>query len=267
MSSEQEALPGRSGGVLEGVPGKLRVLVACEYSATVRDAFRARGFDAWSCDLLPTEGDARWHVQGDAITFAEFGNWDLMIAHPPCTHLSVSGARHFAAKRASGVQEEALQFVRALLRAPVPHIALENPVSIISSRIRKPDQIIQPWQFGHGETKATCLWLKNLPKLAATDIVEGREARVHRMPPGPDRWKERSRTFAGIANAMAQQWGDYLLSTPIAGSYLLSPGAAASTGPKDAGSQETPDACVPGLGREAGFPVPLAPVSPEGLVE
>ncbi|HWU70792.1 MAG TPA: hypothetical protein VN017_05510 [Pseudoxanthomonas sp.] len=133
--------------------------------------------------------------------------WDLMIAHPPCTHLAVSGARHFAAKKASGVQDEALEFVRRLLDAPIERIALENPVSIISSRICKPTQVIQPWQFGHGETKATCLWLKNLPKLTPTNIVAGREARVHKMPPGPNRWKERSRTFEGIASAMAEQWG------------------------------------------------------------
>jgi hypothetical protein len=192
-----------------------RVLVACEYSATVRDAFRARGFEAWSCDLLPTEGDPRWHLQADAIEAAYYGEglcWDLMIAHRPCTHLAVSGARHFAAKQATGVQQDALKFVRQLLDAPIPHIALENPVSIISSRIRKPDQIIQPWQFGHGETKATCLWLKNLPKLRPTNIVEGRADRIHKMPPGPNRWKERSRTYQGIADAMAEQWGDYLLS-------------------------------------------------------
>jgi site-specific DNA-cytosine methylase len=189
---------------------ELRVLVACEYSATVRDAFRARGFDAWSCDLLPTEGDPRWHIQGDAIAAAYAQPWDLLVAHPPCTHLAVSGARHFPEKRADGRQAEALQFVRALLAAPIRHIALENPVSIISSEIREPDQIVQPWQFGHGETKATCLWLKNLPPLKPTNIVHGREARVHRMPPGPDRWKERSRTFAGIADAMAEQWGDFI---------------------------------------------------------
>jgi hypothetical protein len=132
--------------------------------------------------------------------------WDLMIAHPPCTHLAVSGARWFKDKREE--QAEALDFVRRLLDAPIPRIALENPVSIISSKIRKPDQIIQPWQFGHGETKATCLWLQGLPPLQPTDIVEGRTARVHRMPPGPDRWKERSRTFQGIADAMASQWGE-----------------------------------------------------------
>jgi len=134
--------------------------------------------------------------------------WDLMIAHPPCTHLAVSGARWFKDKQEE--QAEALQFVKDLLNVNVKHIALENPISIISSRIRKPDQIIQPWQFGHGETKATCFWLKNLPKLVPTNIVEGREQRVHKMPPGPDRWKERSRTYQGIAQAMAEQWGDYV---------------------------------------------------------
>ena len=131
----------------------------------------------------------------------------MMVAHPPCTHLAVSGARHFAAKRADGRQQEALAFVGALLGADIPCIALENPVSIISSHFRKPDQIIQPWMFGHGETKATCLWLKGLPKLTPTNVVDGREARVHRMPPSPDRWKERSRTYHGVADAMAAQWG------------------------------------------------------------
>jgi site-specific DNA-cytosine methylase len=183
----------------------LRVLVACEFSGTVRDAFAARGYDAWSCDLLPTEKPGN-HYQADALDIAYMSDWDLMIAHPPCTHLAVSGARWFKDK---GVEQaEALEFVRALLNAPIKRIALENPISIISSRIRKPDQIIQPWQFGHGETKATCLWLKGLPKLTPTNIVSGREARIHKMPPSPDRWKERSRTFDGIANAMADQWGN-----------------------------------------------------------
>jgi site-specific DNA-cytosine methylase len=181
----------------------VRVLVACEFSGTVRRAFAARGHDAWSCDILPSE-DGGQHLQGDVRRVLGMG-WDLMIAHPPCTHLAVSGARWFKDKRDQ--QAEALQFVRDLLAAPIPRIALENPVSIISSRIRKPDQTIQPWMFGHGEVKATCLWLKNLPKLKPTNIVEGREARIHRMPPGPDRWKERSRTFAGIAEAFADQWG------------------------------------------------------------
>jgi site-specific DNA-cytosine methylase len=183
----------------------LRVLVACEFSGTVRRAFRALGDDAWSCDLLPSEDDSPYHIKGDCLDLLGMG-WDILIAHPPCTHLAVSGARWFAEKRTE--QAEALEFVRTLLDAPVPCIALENPVSIISSKIRKPDQIIQPWQFGHGETKATCLWLKNLPKLVPTNIVGGREARIHRMPPGPDRWKERSRTFQGIADAFASQWSE-----------------------------------------------------------
>jgi site-specific DNA-cytosine methylase len=181
----------------------MRVLVACEYSGIVREAFTRQGHDAWSCDLLPTEIPGN-HIQGDVLPLLDDG-WDMMIAHPPCTHLAVSGARWFKDKRHE--QQEALAFVQALLDAPIPRIALENPVSVISSRIRKPDQIIQPWQFGHGETKATCLWLKNLPTLAPTNIVEGRANRIHRMPPGPDRWKERSRTFTGIADAMAAQWG------------------------------------------------------------
>ena len=182
---------------------EMRVLVACEYSGVVRDAFAALGHDAWSCDLLPTERLGN-HINGDVLQHLHRG-WDLMIAHPPCTHLAVSGARWFKDKLQE--QAAALDFVRRLLDAPIPRIALENPVSIISSRIRKPDQIIQPWQYGHGETKATCLWLKNLPKLTPTNIVDGREARVHKMPPSPDRWKERSRTYQGVANAMAAQWG------------------------------------------------------------
>jgi site-specific DNA-cytosine methylase len=190
----------------------MRVLVACEYSATVRDAFRALGHDAWSCDLLPTDGDPEYHFQGDVIEIMYGKGWDLMIAHPPCTHLSVSGARHFAAKIADGRQQRALDFVQLLMDAPIERIAIENPISVISSKIRKPDQIIQPWQFGHGETKATCLWLKNLPKLEATDIVEGREQRMFRLPPSPDRWKIRSTTFKGIAKAMADQWGGITLS-------------------------------------------------------
>jgi len=188
-------------------PFKLKVLVACEYSGTVRDAFTALGHDAMSCDLLPSERPGK-HFQGDVREILGDG-WDLMICHPPCTHLAVSGSRWFHLKQKE--QAEALEFVRLLLDAPIPHIALENPISIISSRIRKPDQIIQPWQFGHGETKSTCLWLKGLPKLVATDIVEGREQRIWKMPPSPDRWKERSRTYQGIADAMAKQWADFLL--------------------------------------------------------
>ncbi len=173
----------------------MRVLVACEYSGRVRDAFLALGHDAMSCDLLPTESPGP-HYQGDVFDIIGNG-WDLMIAHPPCTHLAVSGARHFEAKRADGRQQAALDFVRALLNAPIPRIALENPVSIISSAIRKPDQIIQPWQFGHGETKATCLWLKGLPLLTPTNIVAGRDNRIHRMAPSPDRWKERQERTRG----------------------------------------------------------------------
>ena len=183
----------------------MRILVACEYSGTVRDAFAKLGHFAMSCDLLPTDRPGN-HYQGDVMDIIDH-DWDLMIAHPPCTHLAVSGARHFAAKQASGVQQEALDFVQKLLEAPIPRIAVENPVSIISTRIRKPAQIIQPWQYGHGETKATCLWLKNLPLLTPTNIVEGREARIHKLPPSVDRWKIRSTTYQGIADAMAAQWG------------------------------------------------------------
>ena len=181
----------------------MKVLIACEYSGRVRDAFRALGHDAMSCDLLPTDAEGPHH-QGDVTELLHMG-WDLMIAHPPCTHLAVSGSRWFKGKVKE--QAEALVFVQTLMDAPIAKIAIENPISVISSRIRKPDQIIQPWQFGHGETKATCLWLKGLPKLTPTNVVEGREARVHRMPPGPNRWKERSRTFEGVAHAMAAQWG------------------------------------------------------------
>ena len=181
----------------------MKVLVACEFSGTVRDAFAARGHDAWSCDILPTDKPGQ-HLQCDVREVLD-RKWDIMIAHPPCTHLAVSGARWFKDKQPE--QAEALDFVRTLLDAPIERIALENPVSIISSRIRKPDQTIQPWQFGHGEVKRTCLWLKNLPLLKPTEEVVGREARVHKMPPSPDRWKKRSITYQGIANAMAEQWG------------------------------------------------------------
>ena len=185
-----------------GSESRIRVIVVCEFSGAVRNAFAMLGCDAWSCDILPSETPGQ-HLQCDARDVLDKG-WDLMVAHPPCTHLAVSGARWFAAKKRE--QAEALDFVRALLAAPIPHIALENPVSVISSRIRKPDQVIQPWQYGHGEVKATCLWLVNLPKLIPTQIVDGREARVHREPPSPDRWKNRSRTLSGIASAMAGQW-------------------------------------------------------------
>lgn len=182
---------------------QMRVLVACEFSGVVRDAFAALGHDAWSCDLLPTERPGN-HIQDDVCAHLGDG-WDLMVAHPPCTRLAVSGARWF--KLYPEEQEAALDFVRVLLAAPIARIALENPVSVISSRIRKPDQTIQPWQHGHGETKATCLWLKGLPMLTPTRVVSGRAPRVHFASPGPDRWKERSRTLPGIAAAMASQWG------------------------------------------------------------
>jgi hypothetical protein len=188
----------------------MRVLVACEYSGRVRDAFRRRGHDAWSCDLLECEADPSWHYQRPVEEVLQLG-WDLMIAHPPCTHLAVSGSRHF--HRKAREQAEALDFVRLLMAAPILRWCIENPVSVISSAIRVPDQIVQPWQFGHGETKATCLWLHNLPRLRATKVVPGREARVHMMPPSPDRWKERSRTYEGIAEAMGAQWGARELPT------------------------------------------------------
>lgn len=184
---------------------KLRVLIACEYSGVVRDAFIKLGHDAISCDLLPTDAPGP-HYQGDVRDLLDYP-FDLMIAHPPCTHLSVSGARHFAEKRRDGRQQAAVSFFMMLAKSDIPMIAIENPVCIMSSLYRKPDQVIQPWQFGHGETKATCLWLKGLPLLQPTNIVEGREARVHTMPPSPDRWKERSKTFVGIGEAMANQWG------------------------------------------------------------
>jgi hypothetical protein len=183
----------------------MRVLVACEYSGTVRDAFIKAGHNAMSCDILPTDIPGP-HYQGDVSDVIGDG-WDIMIAHPPCTHLAVSGARYFKEKQADGRQQKALDFVSMLLSAPIGRIALENPISIISSKIRKPDQIIQPWQFGHGETKATCLWLKNLPLLVPTNVVSGREQRVWKLPPTEDRWKIRSKTFQGIADAMASQWG------------------------------------------------------------
>jgi hypothetical protein len=196
-----------------------RVLIACEFSGVVRNAFRERGHDAWSCDILPAEDNSPYHLQADVNFVLNYplrvlggmpawmtnGEWDLMIAHPPCTHLAVSGARWFHEKQTE--QAAALDFVRMLMDARIIRIALENPISIISSRIRKPEQIIQPWMFGHGETKATCLWLKNLPLLTPTNVVAGRIARVHHEAPSPERWKNRSRTLTGIANAMAEQWG------------------------------------------------------------
>ena len=197
----------------------MRVLVACEYSGTVRDAFRARGHDAMSCDLLPTDVPGP-HYQGDVLDVLGDG-WDLMVAHPPCTYLSVSGM-HWTRRglRDPQLTEDALAFVRLLMGAPIRRIAIENPVSIISSRIRKPEQVIQPWQFGHDASKKTCLWLQNLPPLRQTNIVEPRivngrkrwgnqtDSGQNRLSPSPDRWKIRSATYAGIAAAMADQWGN-----------------------------------------------------------
>lgn len=193
----------------------MRVLVACEYSGTVRDAFIAAGHEAMSCDLLPTDREGP-HYEGDVFDIIDDG-WDLMICHPPCTDLAVSGAKHFAAKIADGRQQRALDFVQRLLDAPIERICLENPVSVISSKIRKPDQIIQPWMFGHEATKTTCLWLKNLPPLEPTNIVGKGKRHVtksgkslpewYNLPPSKDRWKIRSATFQGIADAMAKQWG------------------------------------------------------------
>lgn len=180
----------------------MKVLIACEFSGIVRDAFIARGHDAISCDLLPTERPGP-HYQGDIFRILHHG-WDLVIAHPPCTHLASSGARWF--KEKSLVQQDAIVFFMRFANLP-GKVAIENPIGIMSTRYRKPDQIIQPWQFGHGETKATCLWLHNLPKLMPTNIVAGREPRIHHMAPGQNRSKERSRTYQGIADAMAEQWG------------------------------------------------------------
>lgn len=185
----------------------MKVLVACEYSGVVRDAFIARGHDAVSCDLLPSESRKGPHYQCDIrdVLNRPRLQWDLMIAHPACTRLCVSGARWWSMYPEE--QKEAIAFVRMLMDADIERIAIENPIGILSSVIRKPEQIIQPWMFGHGETKATCLWLKNLPKLTPTNVVEGREQRIHKMSPGPNRGKERSRTYDGIAEAMADQWG------------------------------------------------------------
>ena len=185
----------------------MRVLVGCEFSGVIRDAFIARGHDAMSCDLMTTENHGP-HYQGDIFDVIDYP-WDLAIFHPECTHISVSGARHFIEKRMDGRQQKAVAFFMRIVRSSehIPMTAIENPVCIMSSLWRKPDQIIQPWMFGHGETKATCLWLKNLPHLVATGLVEGRDNRIHRMPPSDDRSKERSRTYQGIADAMASQWG------------------------------------------------------------
>jgi site-specific DNA-cytosine methylase len=195
--------------------GVMRALIACEFSGIVRESFRRRGHDAWSLDLLDSEDHSKFHFcdydltigqkYDDMLQLNHYGLWDMVIAFPPCTHLAASGARWF--KNKQDEQAAAIHFVKSLAAARAERVAIENPVGVLSTKWRKPDQIIQPWQFGHGETKATCLWLKNLPKLAPTKIVEGREPRVHHASPGPDRWKERSRTLLGIADAMAEQWG------------------------------------------------------------
>jgi hypothetical protein len=192
---------------------KMRVLIACESSGAVRDAFIRGGHDAMSCDLLPTDAPGP-HYQGD-VRDVIHAQWDLMIAHPPCTHLAVSGAAWFKNKKADGRQAAAISFFMELVKADIPKIVIENPVCIMSSLYRKPDQIIQPYMFGHKETKATCLWLKGLSPLVSTDDVkqetmllpERERMRIHYLPPGPDRWKERSKTFQGVADAMANQWG------------------------------------------------------------
>jgi hypothetical protein len=181
----------------------MKVLVACEFSGVVREAFATRGHETWSCDLESSEVPGN-HIQGNVLDILKDG-WDMMIAHPPCTYLAVSGARWFRDRLDE--QKEALAFVEQLMKAPINKIAIENPISVISTKIRKPDQIIQPWQFGHGETKATCLWLKNLPLLQPTTIVPERYQKIHLMSPGKNRSKERSRTYYGIALAMAEQWG------------------------------------------------------------
>ena len=182
----------------------MNVLIACEFSDIVAGAFRKRKYNVWSCDLLPSEGGGN-HIQGDVLKHLKDG-WDMMIAFPPCTDLAVSGARWFKDKQKE--QDEAIKFVLELARAYwIPQRAIENPIGVLSTKWQKPTQIIQPWQFGHGETKATCLWLFNLPKLKPTNIVDGRYARIFREPPSPERWKNRSRTYQGIAEAMAEQWG------------------------------------------------------------
>ena len=181
----------------------MKVLVACEFSGEVREAFAKRGHDSWSCDFLDSEKDGN-HIKGNVLYHLN-ENWDLMIAHPPCTYLAVSGARWFKDRKFE--QEIALMFVRLLMNADIPRICIENPISIISTKLAKPTQIIQPWMFGHGETKATCLWLKNLPILKPTNIVSGRTQRIWKESPSPHRWKNRSRTYLGIAEAMADQWG------------------------------------------------------------
>ena len=184
----------------------MAILIACEESQAVTIEFRKLGFEAFSCDIEPCSGkNPEWHLQQDVGPLLQDG-WDMIIAFPPCTHLAVSGARWFKEKRADGRQQQAIDFFMSFAKAPCNRIAIENPIGVISTEWRKPDQIVQPWQFGHGETKATCLWLKNLPLLKPTNIVEGREQRIWKMPPKPERAKLRSKTFLGVAKAMAEQW-------------------------------------------------------------
>ena len=202
----------------------MNVLVACEESQRVCIAFRERGHNAFSCDIEPCSGGhPEWHIMQDVIPLLDGrcsfktmdgiehsinGKWDLIVSFPPCTHLAVSGARYFEQKRKDGRQQHGVDFFMKFVNADCEKIAIENPIGIMSTHYRKPDQIVQPWMFGHGETKATCLWLKNLPKLEPTNIVDGREQRIWKMPPGPKRAKERSKTYEGIAKAMAAQWSD-----------------------------------------------------------
>lgn len=184
----------------------MKILIACEESQAVCKEFRMSGHHAFSCDILPCSGGRpEWHIQGDVLEQLNKG-WDMMVAFPPCTDLSVSGARWFKEKQVDGRQQAAIDFFMKIVNAPIEKIAVENPIGIMSSHYRKPDQIIQPWMFGHGETKATCLWLKNLPKLKPTEIVKGREQRILKMAPGPERAKLRSKTYIGIAKAIAEQW-------------------------------------------------------------
>ncbi len=184
-----------------------KVLIACEESQAVTIEMRKLGIEAYSCDVEPCSGGhPEWHIQEDVTPLLK-KNWDLIIAFPPCTHLSVSGARWWKEKQADGRQQKAIDFFMLFANSKCNRIAIENPISIMSTKWRKPDQIIQPWMFGHGETKQTCLWLKNLPELKPTRVVKGREQRIWKMSPSPTRSKERSKTYTGIARAMAKQWG------------------------------------------------------------
>lgn len=185
-------------------------LIGCEFSGIVRTEFRRIGIPAWSCDLLPAEDESAFHIQGDVFDAIKSRRWAGAIFHPPCTRLTVAGARWFKGREKE--QDAAIEFVKRLFDSDIEKVGLENPIGVLSTRWRKPDQIIQPWMFGHGETKATCLWTRNLPKLRPTNIVEGREGRCWKEPPSPDRWKNRSRTYQGVAVAFAEQWGNSLVN-------------------------------------------------------